>query len=254
MTLSTLDAPDLNKLSDDLTVLSTHQHSGAAGDGAGLWFPAWANDQLINHRIRLGRTFSTGGSGTTAAGDEVIRAAGATYDLSAVKDSTANWPAVNWAIAGNGYVSCETLYYADSELRPVFDLIFAHVDTTNLTVRMGFENIASDGFSADQTEAAMFRVATTGRWYAVCRSGGSETAQDTGVAWSTTPKHFRVEFITSARVTFSIDGVEVADLTTNTPAVDMLLAAGFGFNHPAAGTVNARTGQVLGLRHKVKSS
>ena len=67
-----------------------------------------------------------------------------------------------------------------------------------------------------------FRSVGAGNWFAVTRSGGVETAQDTGQALTNVWKTFQIKQQSSSVVTFLIDGVIVAVSTTNIPsAVNM---------------------------------
>lgn len=67
------------------------------------------------------------------------------------------------------------------------------------------------------TEAAFFRADGAGNWFAVTRSGGAETATDTGQAQTDTYKRFEIHWHSNASVTFLIDDAVVATHITNIP-------------------------------------
>lgn len=84
-------------------------------------------------------------------------------------------------------------------------------------VRLGF----CDSATGDGTDAIMFRYTNSvnsGKWQAVTRDGGSETATDTGVTADQTASLFEIRVNPVATsVTFYINGTLVATNTTNIP-------------------------------------
>lgn len=100
-------------------------------------------------------------------------------------------------------------------------LAVASDGTDTYSARIGF----SDAYSAggDGTDGAFFRYThstNSGKWQAVTRSAGVETATDTGVAGiSASIQTFEVQVNAAATsVAFYIDGVLVATNTTNIPS------------------------------------
>lgn len=94
------------------------------------------------------------------------------------------------------------------------------------TLRIGF----LDSASAESTDGCFFRYAdnvNSGRWQAVARQGGVESAADTGVsAVIDTLSVFQVVIDpTGPSAEFTIDGVSVATITSDIP-VDALCGAG----------------------------
>lgn len=90
-----------------------------------------------------------------------------------------------------------------------------------------------DVISAAPTNGIFFRYTHSvngGRWQAVCRNTGVETAVDTGIAGSTSADQtFEIRgSADGATFTFYIDDALVATITTNLPAVGTTL--GFGYN------------------------
>lgn len=109
--------------------------------------------------------------------------------------------------------------------------------------RLALENLsdgtetysATNGFSDDLTSptpnnCVMFRYRHSvngGRWEAVCASGGTETATDTGVTADTLFSIFDIRINQSGTsCTFYINGSLVATITTNIPSVTMTLKFG----------------------------
>lgn len=103
-------------------------------------------------------------------------------------------------------------------------------DATNTyTARIGMFDV----LTAEPTHGAYFRYTHSvngGRWQAVCRASNVETAVDTGVAAATGGNGtFEIRFSADGNtVTFFIDDVLVATITTNLPALSTSM--GFGFN------------------------
>lgn len=93
-------------------------------------------------------------------------------------------------------------------------------DATNTwTARLGFANAFQGG---DPTSAAFFRYShgvNGGKWQAVSRAGGVETAVDTGVAASTAAFHKFKIVLTNLQALYYIDDVLVATINSNIPAV-----------------------------------
>lgn len=87
-------------------------------------------------------------------------------------------------------------------------------------VRLGF----CDSDAGDGTDGAFFRYTDSvngGRWQAVTRDGGSETATDTGVTADQDPAVFEIRVNPDCTsVKFYIDGTLVATNTTNLPDAD----------------------------------
>jgi uncharacterized coiled-coil protein SlyX len=96
-------------------------------------------------------------------------------------------------------------------------------DATNTwTARLGFASSPFQG--GDPPAAAYFRYShgvNGGKWQAVTRSGGTETAVDTGGTASTGVfQEFKV-ILTLTQATFYIDDVQVASISTNIPSAAM---------------------------------
>lgn len=90
--------------------------------------------------------------------------------------------------------------------------------TDTFTVRHGFTN----SNSGTSTNGAYFRYThsvNSGKWQAVTVKGGSETAEDTGVAGAVDGFHiFKIVVNDDAtQVDFYIDGVKTNDITTTIP-------------------------------------
>jgi hypothetical protein len=91
--------------------------------------------------------------------------------------------------------------------------------TNAYTVRSGL----IDSITAESTDGAFFRYThsvNAGKWQAVCRSNGVETAVDTGIvaaanAWDLLAIQVNAS---GTQAVFKIDGVTVATITTNIPA------------------------------------
>lgn len=117
---------------------------------------------------------------------------------------------VNQLLLGNGAVVIEADVY----------LLDALSDgTDSYTLLLGL----SDGTTTAGNDAVCFRYTHSvngGRWQAVTRSNGAETASDTGVAVaSTTWYKLRAEINAAATsVTFFINGASVATIATNIPS------------------------------------
>ena len=78
------------------------------------------------------------------------------------------------------------------------------------------------GIYADDDNYIAFRAinpvaAGTVNWYAVCRSGGVETAVDTGIGFNAGEWVFSLRITGLSKVEFFINGVSVAEITTNIP-------------------------------------
>jgi len=115
--------------------------------------------------------------------------------------------------------------------------------TETFTTRMGL----IDSVSGEPTDGCYFRYThsvNTGKWEAVTRSNGTETATDTGVtvvadAW----KRFEVDVnAAGTSVAFKIDGATVATNTTNIPT-----GAGRYTSYGAAAIKSAGTTAMSGL-------
>ena len=234
---------------DNLNALSAHSHSGAGGDGAGLFVPSWANDQVIAWRFRLPPITVTNATGVQPAVDFIQRAPG-TYSTSGLGyDATNKWPFTSWYSVGN--VSIETQTGVAMALLPRVDLVWAHVDTT-INIRIGLMTPTTDTFITDQPDGVLFSCSGASNWQARSFTGGSTTTVDTGVSWTTAPKAFSIRPLSATRVQFFIDNVLVADITTNIPAAGTGLVAGFGLNGGSG--ASARSSNYFGLQYRVKSS
>ncbi len=99
---------------------------------------------------------------------------------------------------------------------------------TNHRVEVGFSDRAINGdIATDPANGAYFRALTAGNWIAVTRSGGVETATDTGVAVSAVNyQTLRIEINDATNVKFLINNTIVATHTTNIPAVDLGFSVG----------------------------
>lgn len=119
--------------------------------------------------------------------------------------------------------------------------IRAYSGTGNHRAEVGFTDRTTSTPLEDEPDNGMyFRFVGSTNWYAVTRSGGTETETDTGIAVDST--HFqklRIE-VTDVYVRFAIDATTVAIHTTNIPTTNSL---GFG-----AGNVLA-TSTALGVRY-----
>ena len=87
--------------------------------------------------------------------------------------------------------------------------------TTTGNVRVGLGR-----FVTAEGNGVYFRSTDGGNWYAVTRSGSTETATDTGVAVNTTTWQRLTCKYTSSSCTFYIDGVLKATHTTNIPTTE----------------------------------
>lgn len=98
---------------------------------------------------------------------------------------------------------------------------------THHRVEYGFTNRASTTLgTAEPDDGFYFRTVENSNWQAVTRSGGVETASDTGVAVSTTNYQLLDITATTTSVIFKINNSTVATHTTNiTSAVNL------GLNH-----------------------
>lgn len=90
--------------------------------------------------------------------------------------------------------------------------------TDTYSTRIGFY----DGLAAESTDGVFFRYTdsvNSGKWQAVTRSNGTETATDTGVtAVADTWQRFEIDVnAAGTSVVFRIDGATVATNTTNIP-------------------------------------
>jgi hypothetical protein len=95
-------------------------------------------------------------------------------------------------------------------------------DAANITtLRSGLYGVGTAG---DPLNGIYFRSISGGRWFAVCRNGGVETAVDTGVTlgalgtWQTLAIRLNL-----ASVDFLINGTLVATITTNIPTTSSLM-------------------------------
>ena len=93
----------------------------------------------------------------------------------------------------------------------------------NELIRVGYFDALPTDLAPDPNEGIYWRINGVGNIEAVTRTGGVETATNTGIAPANTYKHFEIEIIFSA-VTFTIDDVVVATHSTNIPGGNMLLA------------------------------
>lgn len=112
--------------------------------------------------------------------------------------------------------------------------------TDTYTARMGFMDV----FTAEPTDGCYFRYThgtNSGKWQAVTRSNGTETATDTGVtAVADTWGRFSIDVnAAGTSVAFSIDGAVVATNTTNIPTgAGRESTYGLGVVKTSAGTTN----------------
>ncbi len=77
--------------------------------------------------------------------------------------------------------------------------------------------------SLTPTNGVFFRANGTANWFAVCRSGGVETAVDTGQALDDVMRKFETRQNGQNVVTFLIDDAVVATIQTNIPAAELML-------------------------------
>ncbi len=231
---------------DNLLALSTHAHTGAAGDGASILIPDFGNDK------RMSLLYGVPPGNVT--GDQVVTEA-LNGSIAAAWDATNKFIYNQFQVTSNGgYARCNSQQSVSTQLLPACTFGFAHVSTTTCTVRMGM----MDGVaSADPNNGIFFRAVNNGNWFAVCRQnagGGPETATDTGIAASTTAKEFRISVDAVGSVTFYIDDVLKATITTNIPATTVLLQLRQGYTTSGAGTFNAAFAQWMGWSFETKSS
>lgn len=185
-------------------------------------------------------------------GDKVVTV-GVNGSIAPTYNATPNWMYNQFQIITSGGIAHARAYVTVStELLPQFAMECAHIETATSVIRLGL----MDGVaSADPTNGLFFRSTSGGNWFAVARNGGVETATDTGIAASTTPKRFLVSVNAINSVAFSIAGAVVATITSaNIPAVTALLTPRHGFVTSAAGTFNAAFSQYMWLSFEVKSS
>ncbi len=77
--------------------------------------------------------------------------------------------------------------------------------------------------SLTPTNGVFFRANGTANWFAVCRSGGVETAVDTGQALDDVMRKFETRQNGQNVVTFLIDDAVVATIQTNISAAELML-------------------------------
>jgi hypothetical protein len=117
----------------------------------------------------------------------------------------------------------------------------AAIDPFNFSTTSGEEGFCNIGFidnaaAAMPTDGAFFRTQDGGNWYAVTRSGGTETATDSGVLPSSTYRTFKIvveDVAGTLTAKFYIDGTLKATHTTNIP---------IGSDQTGIGTQIVRTG------------
>jgi len=113
----------------------------------------------------------------------------------------------------------DTVLFGGGRHRIRWDTKAAHLSdgTDTLTDRLGF----LDSISGEPTDGCYFRYThgtNSGKWEAVTRAAGVETATDTGIAASTNWVCFEIEVnAAGTSVVFYINGSVVATNTTNIP-------------------------------------
>ena len=99
---------------------------------------------------------------------------------------------------------------------PFMEVYFVPVETTVLNWRVYLYN--------DADNYVGFRLSETGAGehvYAICRSGGVETAVDLGVGLSTNPTTYQIDMYSNVQVRFRINGELKATITDNIPTLSM---------------------------------
>lgn len=109
----------------------------------------------------------------------------------------------------------------------------------NVNDRIGWFSAAPTSATPDPAEGVYFRRNGAGNWYAVCRTGGLETAVDTAVAPSTSYKVFSIEVVPGA-VAFYVNAVWNCTIRTNLPATGTGLGFAAGITYAAAPTAADR--------------
>lgn len=127
-----------------------------------------------------------------------------------------------------------------TELLPDFRWTFAHETvTSSATCRTGLATSMSAG---NPTDGVLFRGVGNANWFATVYAGGVEgTPVDTTIAASTTPRDFRIRFISATSAEFSIDGTVRATISAGLPAVTALLQFRVALQS-TSGTVVCRMG------------
>ena len=134
------------------------------------------------------------------------------------------WVAFNTGTTATGRtartLSTAALYLdaGPAKYRAVGKTDFVSTAIERFTLRLGF----IDNAAGESTDGVFFRYTdndNSGKWQAVHRRAGVETAQDTGVTFAaTTVYKFEIETNNSTNQSvFKIDGSTVATLTTNFP-------------------------------------
>ncbi len=102
----------------------------------------------------------------------------------------------------------------------------ALVDTANVRVWMALTDVYSGNVTSLEADVPTglhiigFRYSTAAgdtTWHAVCNDGTTQTAVDTGIAVDTVGHAFGIA-VSPTSITFTIDNVSVATITTNIPA------------------------------------
>jgi len=101
-------------------------------------------------------------------------------------------------------------------MSPLMEVRFGAVETTVLNWRVYLYNDADNyiGFRLNETGAGE-------HVYAVCRSGGVETAEDLGVGLSTDATTYQIDMYSNVQVRFRINGELKATITDNIPTLHM---------------------------------
>lgn len=171
--------------------------------------------------------------------------------LGAGSDSTKNAMGIMQltTVAGVGYYSVYRglLYLGNFSYDFRFRLQLANLsDGTNTYVsRVGMGTGTTQWTSVSEfTDGCFFRYThsvNSGKWQAVTRSGGVETATDTGSTANTNYHTFYVKVNQAGTsVTFYIDGSLVATNTTNIPSTATILYTGWKIDKSAGGVANTQ--------------
>lgn len=227
----------------NFAVEKNHRHDpGVTGDGGDLWHPRPANDLRIGDFIPLGGVATAGIADSRIIGPAA--AAVATWDstLKKVYYLTASTSGTQEVI-----VVRETDFTI--QLLPRCLWLVAHnALTVNDTLWCGYGSSMSGG---NPTDGCFFRAVGNANWFAVNRAGGVETATDTGIAASTTIRGFEVIPTSTTSVTYYIDGVLKATVSTNAPATTTLMRFRLASTVSSSST---RIGPYMGWSHKMQSS
>ena len=122
-----------------------------------------------------------------------------------------------------GNVNNSYTWKIDSMIGSTTTFQFKVVDTTLHKIFIGFRDALTN---ENATNGVFFRndsKAGAANWFAVCKSGGTETAVDLGVGLSGGWREVSIKINSVNSVTFTFDGGTPVTITTNVPSVVMAI-------------------------------